>query len=84
MESELNALDPKTTSFKILCYLTFKDTPLKPMNIAKGLNINNSTVRARLAELKKNGLVTSTNEGYRSVPTTYDILMKLFRGASTD
>jgi predicted ArsR family transcriptional regulator len=84
MESELNELDPKTTSFKILCYLTFKDTPLKPQNIAKGLDINSSTVRARLAELKKKGLVTSTNEGYISVSTSYDILMKLFRGPSTD
>ena len=84
MESELNELDPKTTAFKILCYLTFKDTPLKPQNIARGLNINSSTVRARLAELKKKGLVTSTNEGYRSAPTSYDILMKLFRGRSTD
>ncbi len=70
-------LDPKTSAFKVLVYLTFKDKPLKPLEITKGLGEKGSTVRARLAELKKHGLVESTNDGYISHVTTYDILMKL-------
>jgi len=36
-------------------------------------------VRARLAELKKQGLVEAKPEGYYSVVTPYDIVMKLYR-----
>ncbi|MCW4050059.1 MAG: DNA-binding protein [Candidatus Bathyarchaeota archaeon] len=79
MESKLAELDPKTSAFKILVYLTFKDRPMKPNVIAKGLNENGSSVRARLAELKKKGLVDNTNEGYIAQTTTYDILMKMQR-----
>lgn len=74
---QLAELDPKTSAFKVLVYLTFKDKPLKPIDITKGLGEKGSTVRARLAELKKNGLVESTNDGYVSLVSTYDILMKL-------
>lgn len=73
----LAEMDPKTSAFKVLVYLTFKDKPLKPLDITKGLGEKGSTVRARLAELKKNGLVESTSDGYVSRVTTYDILMKL-------
>ena len=73
----LAQLDPKTSAFKVLVYLTFKDRPMKPLEITKGLGINGSTVRARLAELKKNGLVESVSDGYLSQVTSYDILMKL-------
>ncbi len=77
MESKLAEIDPKTSAFKILVYLTFKDKPMKPIDIAKGLGENGSTVRARLAELNKDGLVDNTNDGYVSRITTYDVLMKL-------
>lgn len=70
-------MDPKTSAFKVLLYLTFKDKPLKPLDITKGLGERGSTVRARLAELKKSGLVENTSDGYVSNVTTYDILMKL-------
>lgn len=70
-------LDPKTSAFKVMVYLTFKDRPMKPMEIARGLGENGSTVRARLAELRKNGLVESVSDGYVSRVTSYDILMKL-------
>ena len=73
----LTQLDPKTSAFKVLVYLTFKDRPMKPLEITKGLDVNGSTVRARLAELKKNGLVETLAEGYVSRVTSYDILMKL-------
>ena len=73
----LAQLDPKTSAFKVLVYLTFKDRPMKPLEVTKGLGINGSTVRARLAELKKNGLVESLSDGYVSQVTSYDILMKL-------
>jgi DNA-binding IclR family transcriptional regulator len=80
MESKLDGLDPNTYSFKILCYLTFKDVSMKPIEIAKALDLNGSTVRARLAELKKEKLVENTSSGYKALTTTYDILMKLYRG----
>ncbi len=73
----LAQLDPKTSAFKVLVYLTFKDRPMKPLEITKGLGINGSTVRARLAELRKKGLVESVSDGYISQVTSYDILMKL-------
>jgi len=73
----LAQLDPKTSAFKVLVYLTFKDRPMKPLEITKGLGVNGSTVRARLAELKKNGLVENVSDGYLSQVTSYDILMKL-------
>ena len=73
----LAEMDPKTSAFKVLVYLTFKDKPLKPMDISKGLGVRGSTVRARLAELKKVGLVDNTSDGYVSNVSSYDILMKL-------
>ena len=73
----LAEMDPKTSAFKVLVYLTFKDKPLKPIDISKGLGVRGSTVRARLAELKKFGLVDNTSDGYVSNVSSYDILMKL-------
>jgi predicted transcriptional regulator len=74
---KLAELDPKTSAFKVLLHLTFKDRAMKPLEITKSLGEKGSTVRARLAELRQNGLVESTPEGYISCVTTYDILMKL-------
>ena len=51
MKEALQRLDPETLAFKILCYLTFKDAPLKPVQIARALDEKGSSVRARLAEL---------------------------------
>jgi Mn-dependent DtxR family transcriptional regulator len=82
MESKLDEIDTQTSAFKILVYLTFKDKPLKPIEIANGLNEKGSSVRARLAELKQSGLVESTNDGYIAIPTTYDVLMKIYRDLS--
>jgi Mn-dependent DtxR family transcriptional regulator len=73
----LAEMHPKTSAFKVLVYLTFKDKPLKPIDISKGLGVRGSTVRARLAELKKFGLVDNTSDGYVSNVSSYDILMKL-------
>jgi len=79
VETKLAEIDPSTSAFKILVYLTFKDKPMKPIEIAKGLGENGSTVRARLAELNKRGLVDNTNDGYITNLTSYDILMRLFK-----
>jgi Mn-dependent DtxR family transcriptional regulator len=80
MEKALKELDPGTLSFKVLVYLTFKDHPMKPIDISRGLGENSSSVRARLAELKQAGLVENTSEGYVASTTSYDVLMKLFKG----
>lgn len=78
-ESKLEALNMETSAFKVLCYLSFKDAPLKPAEIAKGVDEKPSTVRARLAELKNAGLVESVSGGYVSALRPYDILMKMYR-----
>jgi Mn-dependent DtxR family transcriptional regulator len=76
---KLDELVPETSAYKILCHLAFRGSVLKPQEIAEELGENGSTVRARLAELKKQGLVEAKPEGYYSVVTPYDIVMKLYR-----
>jgi Mn-dependent DtxR family transcriptional regulator len=77
--AKIAEINPSTSAFKILVYLTFKDQHMKPADIASGLGEKGSTVRARLAELRKEGLVESSSNGYISLVTSYDILMKLYR-----
>lgn len=79
MRSKLAEMDPETLAFKILTYLTFKDEPMRPIDIARELKEKGSSVRARLAELKKDSMIESTGDGYISKTSSYDILMKLFR-----
>jgi len=80
MSSEkLDQLEPDTSAYKILCHLAFRGSILKPQEIAKALKENGSTVRARLTELKKQGLVDSRPDGYMAVVTPYDLIMKLYR-----
>ena len=76
---KLDQLDPSTSAYKILCHLTFRGSPMKPQDIAFDLSENNSTVRARLAELKKQGLVESKPEGYMALITPYDFVAKIYR-----
>jgi Mn-dependent DtxR family transcriptional regulator len=75
----LDELDPETSAFRILVHLTFRGQPMKPIDISKDIGENSSTVRARLAELKRSGLVDAKGEGYVALTTPYDILMKLYR-----
>ena len=79
IKEKLDSLNLNTSAFKILCYLSFKNLPLKPLQIAEDLDEKPSTVRARLAELKNAGLVESKIEGYISLIKPYDILMKFYR-----
>jgi predicted transcriptional regulator len=80
MSSEkLDQLEPDTSAYKILCHLAFRGNVLKPQEIAKELGENGSTVRARLAELKKQGLVEVKTEGYYAVISPYDFIIKLYR-----
>ena len=79
VEERLDDLKLDTSAFRILCYLSFKDTPMKPGEIAREIEQNPSTVRARLTELKSKGLVVSKPQGYVSALVPYDILMKLYR-----
>jgi DNA-binding IclR family transcriptional regulator len=76
---KLDALEPKTSAYKILCHLTFRGTTLKPQEIATAIGENGSTVRARLAELKKQNLVDVKPEGYVAIVTPYDLIIKLYR-----
>ena len=76
---KLDQLEPDTSAYKILCHLAFRGSVLKPLEIAVALGENGSTVRARLAELKKQGLVDARPEGYIAVVTPYDLIMKLYR-----
>jgi len=75
----LDELDPETSAFKILVHLTFRGQPMKPIDISRDLGENSSSVRARLAELKRVGLVDARGDGYVALTTPYDILMKLYR-----
>jgi Mn-dependent DtxR family transcriptional regulator len=76
---KLDQLEPDTSAYKIICHLAFRGSVLKPQEIAEALRENGSTVRARLAELKKQGLVDIHPEGYATVVTPYDLIMKLYR-----
>jgi len=76
----LEELGLKTSAFKVLCYLSFREGGLKPSQIAEGVGEKASTVRARLTELKGAGLISATPSGYVSNLNPYDILMKLYRG----
>lgn len=76
---KLDELDPETSAFKILVHLTFRGQPMKPIDISRELGENSSSVRARLAELKRDGLVDSRSDGYVALSTAYDVLMKLYR-----
>ena len=75
----LDELGLETSAFKVLVYLSFREAPLRPSEIAEGVRGRSSTIRARLTELKKAGLVSATSDGYISNLTPYDILMKLYR-----
>lgn len=79
MQKDLDELKLETSAFKVLCYLSFRMAPLRPMEIANAVKEKSSTVRARLTELRKAGLVSATSDGYTSNLTPYDILMKLYR-----
>lgn len=76
---KLEEMEPETSAFKIITFLAFKNTPMKPTEIAESLGEKGSTVRARLSELRQKGLVKSTPDGYISIPNVYDIVMKLYR-----
>lgn len=75
----LDALKLDTSAFRVLCYLSFKEGALKPSEIAKAVGEKASTVRARLTEMRRAGLVSATANGYVSNLIPYDILMKLYR-----
>jgi len=78
-EEKLDQLEPNTTAYKILCHLAFRGATMKPQEISNALKENGSTVRARLVELRKQGLVESRPEGYVSTISPYDLIMKIYR-----
>mgnify|MGYP000241630938 CR=1 FL=1 len=80
VEEALDKLGLTSISFKILCYLTFRQAPAKPKDLLEAVGpVSPSTVRARLSELRKMNLVEAGPEGYVSKVTAHDILMKLYR-----
>lgn len=56
--------EAKTAKERILEFLKQQNKPLMPKEIAKLTGINYSTVRARLHDLKKEGLVERVPEGW--------------------
>ncbi len=76
---KLDSLKLRTSAFKVLCFLAFKDGALKPSEIAKSIGEKPSTVRARLTELKASGLVELRPGGWVSAVRPYDILMKMYQ-----
>lgn len=56
--------EAKTAKERILEFLKKQDKPLMPKEIAKLTGINYSTVRARLHDLRKEGLVERVPEGW--------------------
>jgi predicted transcriptional regulator len=76
---KLDEIDPETSAYRILCYLAFRDAKAKPQDISNALHENASTVRARLAELKRDGLVDARPDGYVATVKAYDIIMKVYR-----
>lgn len=79
LKDELDGLRLDTVAFQVLSYITFRGGHLKPSQIAEGIGMKPSTVRARLAEMKDKGLVKQSPAGYASAVNPYDILMKLYR-----
>lgn len=55
---------PKTTKEIVLECLKREKRPLSPKEIQKLTNLNYNTVRGRLQDLKKAGLVVRTDEGW--------------------
>lgn len=76
---KLDELGLGSSAFKVLCFLSFNDKALKPLEIAERISEKPSTVRARLTELKEYDLISATPEGYVSKLNQYDILMKLYK-----
>ncbi|MEM0225089.1 MAG: helix-turn-helix domain-containing protein [Desulfurococcaceae archaeon] len=56
--------EAKTVKEKLLEFLRKQDKPLMPKDIAKLTGINYNTVRARLHDLRKEGLVERVEEGW--------------------
>jgi predicted DNA-binding transcriptional regulator len=76
---ELSRLGITSSSFKILCHLTFRARPIKPKELAAELEMNPATVRARISELYSRDLLTLDSRGYSSNIRSYDILMKFYK-----
>lgn len=77
--AELSKLGITSSSFKILCHLTFRGRPFKPKELAAELGVKPATVRARISELYSRDLLTLNSRGYSSNVRPYDILMRLHK-----
>jgi len=56
--------EQKTVKEKLLEFLSNQDKPLMPKEISRLTGINYNTVRARLHDLRKEGLVERVLEGW--------------------
>jgi len=79
--AELSKLGITSSSFKILCHLTFRGRPFKPKELAAELGVKPATVRARISELYRRELLTLDLRGYSSNVWPYDILMKILKNS---
>ena len=71
-------LSLSSIAFRVLCYLTFYGNPSRPKDIAERLKLSPVSVRARLSELNKKGLVKAAPEGYTSTVEYYDVIRRFF------
>ena len=74
--AELLKLGITSSSFKILCHITFRGRPFKPKELAGELEMKPATVRARISELYSRDLLALDSRGYSSNVKAYDILMR--------
>ncbi|MGC8954199.1 MAG: helix-turn-helix domain-containing protein [Desulfurococcus sp.] len=56
--------EQKTVKEKLLEFLSNQDKPLMPKEISRLTGINYNTVRARLHDLRKEGLIERVLEGW--------------------
>lgn len=56
--------EARTVKEKLLEFLRKQEKPLMPKEIAKQTGLNYNTVRARLHDLRKEGLVERAKEGW--------------------
>jgi len=78
VQSELVKLGITSSSFRILCHITFRGRPFKPKELAGELEMKPATVRARISELYSRDLLTLDSRGYSSNVKSYDILMRFY------
>jgi len=81
-ERILEELDPDTSLFKVLVYLSFRG-PCRPADVSRETGIKPGTVRPALRDLLEKGFVEQVSEGvYRSLVPFTDMVALVFKKIS--